>query len=41
MLLQKVLGQEPYLESGNNKKPLDTVAFKILSFSSYTILPVI
>jgi len=33
-LLQKGLGQEPYLESSDTKKSLDTAAFKILHFGS-------
>jgi hypothetical protein len=35
----KVQGQETCLEYSNTKKPLDTVAFKILFLSSYILLP--
>jgi hypothetical protein len=29
---------EPYLESGGTKKPIDALAFKIISFSSYNYI---
>jgi hypothetical protein len=36
---QEVLKQEQCLESSSTVEPLDTVSFKILPFSIYTLLP--
>jgi hypothetical protein len=36
MVPLKVLGQETFHESGNTKRPLDVVVFRIFSFTSYT-----
>lgn len=38
--LQKILGQGVYLKSGGMEKPFDAVAFRPLTLSSYTHLPV-
>jgi hypothetical protein len=40
VIVQDIQGQLVYLKSSGTKEPFDTVAFKILSFSSCTRVPV-